>query len=84
MLQRRHWDLDIGAPVTDRALVLVGVLVGAEVLEGASGRALDGVEAMGEASVGAELTLHGEACSVMSCWSRSYVAMILYAIRKKN
>ena len=69
MVQRRHWDLDIGAPLTDvdLDLALVVVSAGAEVSAGASGQALDGVEAMGEASAGAELTLHGEAGSVMGC-----------------
>jgi len=43
------------------------VSAGAEVSAGASGQALDGVEAMGEASAGAELTLHGEPGSVMGC-----------------
>ena len=71
MVQRRHWEPDIGAPLTDvdldLDLVVVVVSAGAEVSAGASGQALDGVEAMGEASAGAELTLHGEAGSVMGC-----------------
>jgi hypothetical protein len=83
MVQQRHGDLDIGVPVTDRALVLdvvldvVAVSAGAEVLAGASGQALAGVGAMGEASAGAELTLHWEGGSVMRCarrttWPRSH------------
>jgi hypothetical protein len=71
MFQRLHGELDIGVPLTDVGLdlVLVVVSVVAEVLAGASGRALAGAADTGEASVGPELTLAGEAGSVMRCWS---------------
>ena len=49
----------------DLDLVAVVVSVVAEVLAGASGPALDGVGAMGEASAGAELNLHGEAGNIL-------------------
>ena len=72
MFQRLHGELDIGAPLTDVGLdlALVVVSVVAEVLVGASGQALAGAADTGEASVGPELTLHGEAGSIIKYWSR--------------
>ena len=82
-VQRRHGDADIRVPVSGWAWDVAVVSVVAEVLAGASGQVMALVEAPVEALASVELTPQGEAGSVMRSWSRGYVAMILYAIRKK-
>ena len=80
----RHGDLDIRVPVTGWALVEAVALVEAIglVLAGASGQALAGAAVTVEESAGVELTLHGEAGSVMRSWSRGKVTTISHTIRK--
>ena len=64
MPKRQPGDLDIGVPVTDRALDVVVVSVVAEVLAEVSGRAQEEVAAFGEVAGGVALILHGEDGSI--------------------
>ena len=84
MVRRRHGDPDIRVPVTAWALVEAVALVEAigPVLAGASGQALAGAAVTVEEPAGVDLTLHGEAGSVMRSWSRGKVVRISYATKK--
>jgi hypothetical protein len=82
MVPQQQGDPDILIPVILRALVVLRVPAGAAVLTADSDPALAGVEATGQALAGVELTLHGEAGSIIRGCSKDNVAMISYAIKK--